>query len=125
MDEIRELLQRLGQLTDKEIANLRELVKAKFTELDTDDASVDDTAILVELGEITEQIIAEGSAREARAQEAKEQRDAAREKIKSDLGRGGGGQGQVEGRACRGQEVRGEGEEPARARGRDRGGRRG
>jgi hypothetical protein len=83
MDEIRELLQRLGQLTDEEIASLRELVKAKFSELDTDDASVDDTAILVELGEITEQIMAEGAARETKAQEAKEQRDAAREKIKA------------------------------------------
>jgi hypothetical protein len=83
VDEIRELLQRLGQLTDDEMSQLRDLVKAKFTELDTDDATVDDTAVLVELGEITEQIMAEGAAREQKAQEAKEQREAAREKIRA------------------------------------------
>ena len=83
MDEIRELLQRLGQLTADELDNLRQLVVAKFKELDTDDASVDDTAVLVELAEISDQVMAEGAAREQKAQEAKEQREAARERIKA------------------------------------------
>lgn len=83
MDEIRELLGRLTTLTEEELGNLRQLISAKFKELDTDEATVEDTATMVELAEATDQIMAEGSAREAKAQEAKEQREAAREKVKA------------------------------------------
>lgn len=83
MDEIRELLQRLGQLTNEEITNLRQLVATQFADLDTDDATVDDTAVLVELADIADQVMAEGAAREQKAQESREAREAARERIKA------------------------------------------
>ena len=83
MDEIRELIGRLGQLSEEELTNLRTLVSAKFKELDTDDATTEDTQVLVELADIADQVMAEGAAREQKAQEAKEQREAARERIKA------------------------------------------
>jgi hypothetical protein len=83
VDEIRELLQRLAQLTDEEMTDLREKVKTQFGELDNDDASLDDIKVLTELGEITQQIMAECATKETQAQEAQEAREAAREQIKA------------------------------------------
>jgi hypothetical protein len=83
MDEIRELIGRLGQLSNEEFANLTELVRAKAGEIKDDDTSDEATALLSELADITDQIVAEKTARETKAQEAKEARESARERIKA------------------------------------------
>src|ERR1700685_2500839 len=83
MDEIRELMGRLGELSDEEFGKLRDLVKAQAAEIKDDDPSNETTALLVELGELTDSIIAETQARETKAQETAEARQAAREKIKA------------------------------------------
>lgn len=83
MDEIRELLGRLGQLSEEEFANLRELVKAKAAEISDEDTSDEATALLSELGDATDQIVAEKQARDQKAQESREAREAAREKIRA------------------------------------------
>lgn len=58
MVKIRELAGRVGTLNAGELASLTQLVATHFKELDTDGATVDDTAVLVELADISELITA-------------------------------------------------------------------
>ena len=81
MDEIRELQGRLGELSDEEFADLAEKVRAHASEIKDDDESDEATQSLTELGEITDQIVAEKSARETKAAESAEARKVARERI--------------------------------------------
>jgi hypothetical protein len=81
MDEIRELQGRLAELSAEEFAKLTELVKAKAAEINDDDTSDEATSVLSELGDITDQIVAEKTSRETKAQEGQEAREAARARI--------------------------------------------
>ena len=83
MDEIRELQGRLVELSAEEFAKLTELVKGKAAEIKDDDISDEATQTLSELGDITDQIVAEKTARDTKAQEGQEAREQARERIKA------------------------------------------
>lgn len=83
MDEIRELIGRLGQLTDEEFTHLTDLVRAQAGEVKDDDVSDEATSLLSELADITDQIVAEKTARETKAQEGIEARQSARERIRA------------------------------------------
>jgi hypothetical protein len=83
VDEIRELIGRLGQLSEEEFAKLTELVRAQAGEVKNDDTSDEATSLLSELADITDQIVAEKTARETKAQENLEARESARERIKA------------------------------------------
>lgn len=86
MDEIRELIGRLGQLSEEEFAKLSDAIKAKAAEIKDDDTSDEATAILSELAEATDAVVAEKTARETKATEAREARESARERIKAIAG---------------------------------------
>lgn len=83
MDEIRELIGRLGQLSDEEFTKLTELVRTEASGIADDDTTDEATALLSELADITDQVVAEKTARETKAQEAQAARESARERIKA------------------------------------------
>jgi hypothetical protein len=88
MDEIRALLGRLGELTDEELQNARQLVLDEFAKLDAEPASSENTAMLTELADAGDQVMAEqGNRAEAQA-EAEAGRQAARERIAAISGEG-------------------------------------
>jgi hypothetical protein len=83
MDPIREMLARLATLTADELAELRSLLSAEFERLDTDESTVEDIALLQELAEFGEQVMAQSAANDAAAAQAQSDREAARERIRA------------------------------------------
>lgn len=81
MDGIRALLARLGELTDEELANARQLVLDEFAKLDAEDPSTENTAALNELAEAGETIMGEQTTRAEAQAEAEAGRESARERI--------------------------------------------
>jgi hypothetical protein len=83
MDRILELVGRLSTLTTEELTELRGLIVEEGQRLDTDEATVDDIAQLQELAGYGEQVMAETAERDATAQQAQADREAARERIRA------------------------------------------
>jgi len=83
METIRELLARLATLNADELAQLRAAIVAEAERLDTDEASVEDVALLQELAGFGEQVMAEQSSRDAAQAQAQADREAARERIRA------------------------------------------
>lgn len=81
IEQIRELIARLTTLTADELAELRAGIVAVGNQLDTDEATVEDIAVLQELAEMGEQLMGEESQRAERAQQAQADREAARQRI--------------------------------------------
>ncbi|MGP0048492.1 MAG: major capsid protein [Solirubrobacteraceae bacterium] len=83
METIRELMQRLAALTAEELAQLRSAIVAESERLDTDEASVEDIALLQELAGMGEQMMAEEADRAQKQAQAQADREAARERIRA------------------------------------------
>ncbi len=83
MDRVRELMGRLASLTAEELAELRGLISSQFEELDTDEATVEDIAVLQELAGFGTLVLTETGEREQREAQAQADRIAAREQIQA------------------------------------------
>lgn len=81
MDEIRELLQNLTQLSAEDLERLRGLIVTEADRLDTDEATVEEIAMLGELADAGEQVMADQGRRQAEHAQAQSDRQAARERI--------------------------------------------
>ncbi len=81
MDRIRELIGRLAELTSEELDELRGLILAEDDRLADEPNSPENVALLNELAEAGEQVVAQTQAREAEAAQAEADAQAARERI--------------------------------------------
>jgi hypothetical protein len=81
MDEIRELLQNLNQLSAEDLERLRGLIVAKFDEVDKEATTPENVAALNELADAGEQVQAEGKARDDAQAQAEADKEAARQRI--------------------------------------------
>jgi hypothetical protein len=81
MDRIRELVGRITTLTAEELAELRTLLVSEADTLDTDEATVDDIAVLQELAGFGELLMGQEAERAAAQEQAQADRQAARERI--------------------------------------------
>ncbi len=81
MDRIRELLGRLAELNAEELEELRGLVLAEADRLEDEPTTPENVALLNELAEAGEQVVAEAGAREAAQAQAEADAQAARERI--------------------------------------------
>ena len=83
MERIRELIGRLQSLSADELSELRTLISSQFEELDNDEATVEDIAVLQELAGFGQLVMTEQGEREAKEQQAQADRIAAREAIQA------------------------------------------
>ncbi|HWF25167.1 MAG TPA: major capsid protein [Solirubrobacteraceae bacterium] len=81
MDRILELFGRLTTLTNEELTELRGLIVEEGQRLDSDESTIEEIATLQELAGYGEQVMAESAERDAKAQQAQADRQAARERI--------------------------------------------
>jgi hypothetical protein len=88
MDEIRELLQNLNQLSAEDLERLRGLIVAQFDAVDKEPTTPENVALLNELADAGEAVQAEGSEREAAQAQAEADKEAARQRIAAISGNG-------------------------------------
>ncbi|HEY4452396.1 MAG TPA: major capsid protein [Solirubrobacteraceae bacterium] len=81
METIRELLGRLNQLTAEELTELRAAVVAEFDRIDGEPTTPENVAILNELADAGDQVIAESTDREAKQAQAESDKEAAKSRI--------------------------------------------
>lgn len=81
MEKIRELLGRLTALTAEELTELRSLIVEEFDRLDAEPTTPENGAIITELAEASDQVLAESGNRDAAMAEAEEAKESARERI--------------------------------------------